>query len=159
MKSYAFEVRSALSAPPAAVWAHATSLRGVNREFFPLLRMTYPRGFESIALDEPEVAASLLGKRLFRSWILAGLVLPIDYDDLTVAEYEAGRRFLERSSMLTQREWQHERVVDPLPGGGTSLTDRVRFIPRIGVPGWLFLPMYRLVFRYRHRNLRRLFGS
>lgn len=158
MQSFAFEVRSELSASPAAVWAHATSLRGVNREFFPLFRMTYPRGLDSIALDDPGVAESMLGKRIFRSWILALLVIPIDYDDLTLVEFEPGRRFLERSQMLTQREWQHERIVDALPGGGSALTDRIRFIPRVGLVGQLALPVYRQVFRFRHWHLRRLFG-
>ena len=33
--------------------------------------------------------------------------MPIDYDDLTFIELEPVRRFLERSPMLSQREWQH----------------------------------------------------
>ena len=153
MVTRSFEFSSRLNAPPTDVWAHATSMRGVNRELFPLARMTHPADMPSI--DAHEVP---LGRRAFRSWILAGGIVPIDYDDLTFVEIEPGRRFLERSPMLSQRLWEHERVVEP-DGGGSMVTDRVRFTPRMGVLGPLFLFVFRLAFRLRHRNLRRLFNS
>lgn len=159
VKRYGFEYRSQLAAPPDAVWAHATTMAGVNREFFPLFRMTHPRGFDSIAPRDVEGVATVLGRRLFRSWILAMMVLPVEYDDLTLVEYEPGRRFLERSRMLTQREWEHERIVEAAPGGGSTLTDRVHFVPRIAALGPLAARIFGLVFRFRHRNLRRLFGK
>lgn len=152
-KAFAFEFSSRLAAPAAEVWSHATSMRGVNRELFPLVRMTHPAGLES--LEEVEVP---LGRRAFRSWILFAGFLPIDYDDLTFIELEPGR-FLERSPMLTQREWQHERRVDPIDNGGCAVTDRVRFVPRIAALGPLFLPVFRMAFALRHRNLRSRFGA
>ena len=150
MSEQRFELCSHLAAPAAEVWAHATSMRGVNRELFPLARMTHPR---ELAVLEPGRVP--LGRRAFRSWILALGALPIDYDDLTFVALEPGR-FLERSPMLTQREWQHERVVEPA-AGGSIVTDRVRFVPRVAALGPLFLLVFRLAFRLRHRNLRRLF--
>ena len=130
----------------------ATSMRGVNRELFPLARMTYPRG---LAVLEPGRVP--LGTRAFRSWILALGALPIDYDDLTFVALEPCR-FLERSPMLTQREWRHERVVEPAPGG-SIVTDRIRLVPRLAALGPLFALVFRLAFRLRHRNLRRIFGT
>ena len=153
MQRFEFEFSSRLNAAPPDVWAHATSMRGVNRELFPLARMTHPAEIASI--DPHEVP---LGRRFFRSWTLAGGVIPIDYDDLTFVEIDAGRRFLERSPMLSQRLWEHERVIEP-DGDGSILTDRVRFTPRIAALGPLFLFVFRLAFRLRHRNLRRLFNS
>ncbi len=149
---FAFELSSRLAAPAAEVWSHATSMRGVNRELFPLVRMTHPKGLESLEGNEVP-----LGRCAFRSWILLVGFIPIDYDDLTFIELEPGR-FLERSPMLTQREWQHERRVEPFEGG-CVLTDLVRFVPRIGALGPLFLPMFRMAFALRHRNLRRRFGA
>jgi ligand-binding SRPBCC domain-containing protein len=146
-----FEFSSRLVAPSAAVWAHATTMRGVNRELFPLARMTHPREFS--VLDPERVP---LGQRVFRSWILAAGIVPIDYDDLTFVEFEPGRRFLERSPMLTQREWQHERVIEPA-AGGSIVTDRVRFVPRVALLGPIFLAVFRLAFRLRHWHLRRMF--
>lgn len=150
-RSFAFELRSRLAAPADAVWAHATSMRGVNSELFPLVRMTHPRGLDSLAVREVP-----LGARVFRSWILFAGILPIDFDDLTFVELEPGR-FLERSPMLTQREWEHERRVEP-SGGGCELSDRVRSVPRIGALAPLFRAVFLLAFRLRHRNLRRRFG-
>jgi ligand-binding SRPBCC domain-containing protein len=152
MHSFGFELSSRLSAPASVVWSHAASMRGVNRELFPLARMTHPRGLESL-----EGADVPLGRRAFRSWILFAGLLPIDYDDLTFVELGPGR-FLERSPMLSQREWQHERRVDAVDGG-CVVTDRVRFVPRLAGLGPVFLPVFRLAFALRHRNLRRRFGA
>ena len=54
------------------------------------------------------------GQRLFRSWLLVGGLLPVDYDDVSFAEVEPGRRFLERSSLLSQSVWEHERTIEPV---------------------------------------------
>jgi hypothetical protein len=98
------------------------------------------------------------GKRLFRSWLLLGGFLPIEYDDLALMEVEPGRRFLERSSLLSQRVWEHERVIEPAPAG-CRLTDRVRFSPRVSWLAPVYALVFRAVFQLRHRNLRRAFGS
>jgi ligand-binding SRPBCC domain-containing protein len=152
-RGYAFEFSSRLAANPEEVWVHATTMRGVNRELFPLARMTHPRGLS--VLDPATVP---IGQRAFRSWILAFGLVPIDYDDLTFVALEPGRRFLERSPMLTQREWQHERVVEPAAGGST-ITDRISFSPRVSWLGPLFLAVFRLAFRLRHWQLRRMFRN
>src|SRR3990172_2991173 len=102
--AYHFEISSRLTALTDRVWQHATSAAGVNAEFRPLLRMTFPAGVSSLASENVP-----LGQRLFRSWILLFGVLPVDYDDLTLVEVEPGRRFLERSEMLTQKCWEQDR--------------------------------------------------
>lgn len=150
-RHFAFELSSRLAAPADVVWAHATSMHGVNTELFPLVRMTHPRGLDSLA--ERRVP---LGARAFRSWILLAGLVPIDYDDLTFIELEPGR-FLERSPMLTQRAWEHERRVEP-SGTGCVVTDRIHSTPRIAPLAPLFGWVYRLAFELRHRNLRRRFG-
>lgn len=150
-REYGFSFSSELRAPPEAVWSHATDMRGVNREFFPLVRMSCPVADGRLPSPPP------LGQRLFRSWILLFGLLPIDYDDLSFAEFESGRRFLERSVLLSQKQWVHERVLTPT-ATGCRLTDSVRFIPRLRLLGALHLAVFRLAFRWRHRNLRRLFS-
>lgn len=150
-RSYAFEISSRVAAPSERVWAHATRMQGVNRELWPLARMTHPPDID--AIDRPGFEP---GRRLFRSWILAAGLVPIDYDDLTLLELEPGRRFLECSPMGSQREWEHERTLEP-DGADTIVTDRIRFVPRLAMLGPLFLAVFRLAFRLRHRNLRRIF--
>ncbi|PTL78419.1 hypothetical protein DAT35_38440 [Vitiosangium sp. GDMCC 1.1324] len=150
MREYSFSFSSDLRASPEEVWSHATHMPGVNREFFPLARMTWPGPDGRLPSPPP------LGQRLFRSWILLFGLLPIDYDDLTLVEFEPGRRFLESSVMFTQKQWVHERIVIPT-ATGCRLTDSVRFIPRLRPLGALQLVIFRMSFHWRHRNLRRLF--
>jgi ligand-binding SRPBCC domain-containing protein len=151
---YRFEISSPLTASADRAWRHATSPAGINAEFRPLLRMTFPGGMSTRAFDKV-----VLGQPLGRCWMLLFGVLPVDYDDLTLVEIEPGRRFLERSELLTQKCWEHERVVEPA-NGGCRLTDRVRFEPRVAFLGPLQLVIFRSVFRWRHRNLRRMrFGT
>ncbi len=146
-----FSQSSVLSATPDTVWRHAVNPDGINSEFRPFLRMTFPAGVGDLVDNwQP-------GRRLFRSWILLAGVLPVEYDDIVMEEVEPGRRFLERSSMFMQRVWEHERVIEPV-GRGCRITDRVCFTPRVPGTGLLFLPVFRGVFGWRHRNLRRMFA-
>jgi ligand-binding SRPBCC domain-containing protein len=142
-----FSVSSHVDAPPAKVWERVITPAGINYEMRPWMRMTMPKRVESLSPETIE-----LGKPIARSWILLLGVLPFDYDDITVVEMEPGRRFLERSKMLSQRSWEHERTVEP-DGEGSRVTDRVRLEPRLGLPGAAVRPMIRTFFRHRHRRL------
>lgn len=159
-----FAISSTLRAPPERVWRHATSPAGVNRELWPLLRMTFPAEADALAEDAAHdggleaLAAQRPGERLFRAWVLLAGVLPVEYDDLAFAETGPGRRFLERSSLLTQRLWEHERTVDPHPRG-TRITDRIRFASRIPWLEPVHAVVFGLVSRWRHRRLRGVFGG
>lgn len=152
-RSFQFEFSTALPRSASELWAHATDMAGVNRELWPLVQMTHPRHLTSLAGHQVPI-----GERLFRSWILLFGVVPIDYDDLTLLELEPGKRFLERSPMLSQRQWQHERIITA-KSEGCTVTDRVCFVPRIGALGPVLLLVFRFAFWLRHRNLRRMFGA
>jgi ligand-binding SRPBCC domain-containing protein len=148
-----FSIASTLHAPHDRVWAHATSMAGVNQELWPLLRMTYPA-------DRAEIGGQAvpLGTPLFRSVVLLFGVLPIDYDQITFEALDPGRRFVESSRTMSQRVWRHERTVDPV-GGGCTVTDRVTFVPKVAAMGSLLLPALGLLFANRHRRLTRRFGG
>ena len=146
-------VSSRLAADAAAVWDRVTTPAGINDEMRPYMRMTLPRGIEQLDLESVE-----LGRPIGRSWILLFGLIPFDYDDLTLVELERGRRFLERSRMLSQRSWEHERTLEP-DGGGCLITDRVRWEPRLGLPGAPLRPLIAWLFRHRHRRLRRRFSG
>lgn len=148
-----FEVSSLVPAPPERVWERVTTPDGINHEMRPWMRMTMPKEVEALTPETIE-----LGKRVARSWILLFGVLPFDYDDVTIVEMEPGRRFLERSKMLSQRSWQHERIVEPAEGG-SRVTDRIRMEPRLGLPAAPLRPVFRAFFRHRHRRLASWFGG
>jgi hypothetical protein len=140
------------------VWRRALTPEGINDELHPWLRMTMPRALRGKTIDDVP-----LGEPLGRSWILLFGVLPVDYDDLSLAERGPGFRFLERSSLASMRGWQHERAVEAA-GAGCEITDRLTFElrrPLAAIPGsaaaaraivaWLF--------RHRHRRLAAFFGA
>jgi ligand-binding SRPBCC domain-containing protein len=150
---HSFLIATHLAAPAERVWAHASDFRELNREFWPLLRMTYPA---AQARMTPE--SFPLGQVAFRSWMLLFGVIPVEYDDFTLAELEPGRHFAEVSRMLGVREWRHRRSVTP-EGSGCIIQDEITFTPRWRLAGPLQAWLFRLVFRMRHRALRRLFGD
>jgi len=152
-RTYTIVRSSRLAAPAERVWTHAITMSGVNRELWPLVRMSYPPEVATLSL-----AADQIGRPLFRSWIYFAGLLPIDYDEITIVEFEPGRRFLERSPMLTQAIWQHERTVEPCAGGCT-ITDRVDYRPRVAWLGPLYPLPFGLAFTWRHRRLRQMFGT
>lgn len=143
-------LESTVAAPDDEVWAAVSTLEGVNRELFPWVRMTAPRAARGKALaDAP------LGEVMFTSTLRALCVLPFDRHALRLVEAERGH-FLERSSSLLQRSWEHERWVEPVPGG-TRVRDRLRVEPRFG-PSTVVRAVVRALFRWRHRRLRARFG-
>jgi ligand-binding SRPBCC domain-containing protein len=149
-----FEVRSRLDASPAEVWERIITPAGINDELMPICRMTLPRGLRR--LDPAEIE---LGTPLGRSWIMLFGLIPIDYDNIILVRLEPGKGFLERSAMLSQSVWEHERTIEPQGPDACNLTDRVRFQPRLPIPSVLLRPLFRAVFRHRHRRLRAHFGG
>jgi len=142
-----FEVASVVPARAEAVWERVTTFEVVNDELMPIVRMTCPPAFRRI-----DPATVPLGRPWFRSWILLLGVLPFDYDHLRLIAIEPGRGFHEDSTMLSQRRWVHRRTLEPTDGG-TRVVDRIEFEPRLpGLAGFL-RPIFRAVFRHRHRRL------
>jgi len=120
--------------------------------------MTMPKSVRGKSIDEVPV-----GEPLGRSWILLFGVVPVDYDDLYLAELDAGRRFLERSQLFSMSSWQHEREVRP-DGAGCEVSDLLTFRlrrPLAALPGSAAAAQTVIarVFRHRHRRLAAWFGS
>jgi ligand-binding SRPBCC domain-containing protein len=148
------ERTSELTSPAEVVWAHATSMAGVNVELRPWLHMTVPRG-----LDLQPRTISPPGGFAFHSWILLAGVLPFDRHALGFEAMEPEQFwFHERSSSWLQREWIHWRWIEPT-AKGCRLTDRVRCTPRVALAEPLIGRIVRAVFDHRHRVLRSLFGQ
>lgn len=145
-----FTRRSEIPAEPEQVWRRVVTPEGINDEMRPWLTMSVPRGRPDLTIDTVDV-----GVPLGRAWLrLFGLV-PIDYDLLTIAVLEPGRRFREESTMLSMRAWIHDRTVEPTRAGSTLVTDRVSMTPNV-----LLSPVAPLLrravdafFAHRHRRL------
>jgi ligand-binding SRPBCC domain-containing protein len=137
------------------VWDRVVSTDGISYEMRPWMTMTMPRAVAGLTVETLP-----LGRPVGRAWLrLFGLV-PFDFDHLTIVELEAGRRFLERSTMLSMRRWEHERTLTPVEGG-TRVRDRVIMQPRVPIPGLAGL-LARVVdafFKHRHRRLGTYFAA
>ena len=142
---------STLAATPEQAWAWITSFEQIEKEMAPLLRMSVPKGFENLAADSFQP-----GVRLFRSWILLGGVLPVDFSDLTLLSMTPGVGFVEQSPMGSMKLWRHERMLHPV-ASGCRITDTLTFQPRLG--GRLTVAFIRRFFANRHKMLKRHLGE
>lgn len=153
-RTFTVQMTSALMADRRTLLDHIGTLEGVNLELRPLLRMTLPRRFRGTTLYEVPT-----GEWLFRSWLLLGGVLPIDYDHLRLESVDPESGFIESSSMLSMRVWRHERRIQGLADGGCEVQDTLTFQPRIWASGPLLTAFVTTLFRHRHRKLQAMFGA
>ena len=154
-----FAITTRLAAPAADVWNAALSEEGINFELAPWMRMTMPRGVG----PGTGIADVPVGEPLGRSWLLLGRLLPVDYDDLCLAERGPGMRFLERSRLGSARAWEHERVVRPAGEDECELTDRLAIELRAPLRavrgGAVAARLLRALFTHRHRRLEARWGT
>lgn len=154
MASRTFERDMLVPAPAAAVWERVVTPEGINDEMRPWMTMRLPRGLDRITVEGVPI-----GQPLGRAWLRLFGILPFDFDHLMIAELEPGRRFHERSTMLSMRRWEHERTLTET-AGGTVVNDRITLEPRLPLPGLpsLLARLMDAFFAHRHRRLRRHFA-
>lgn len=153
-----FEISTRLGAPAADVWDFAVSPDGINYELSPLVAMTMPEGIVvDMTIDDAPV-----GESLGRSWIKLAGILPVDFDDLCLAERGPGLRFVERSRLGSASFWQHERQVLATADEECKITDRLEIEVRTPlrlVGGGQVAPLIvRALFTHRHNRLAARWG-
>jgi hypothetical protein len=142
---------SRLAAPADAVLAEALTMRGVNAELMPLLRMSYPSEAENFDLQQAP-----LKQTLFQSWLLLGGVIPVDRHALAFERlHDDG--FDERSTSWIQKVWIHRRRIVG-SGKGCIVSDELEFQPRLPLPAAIPAALARRVFEHRHARLRDRYG-
>jgi ligand-binding SRPBCC domain-containing protein len=150
------ERQSVVDARAEQVWARVVTPEGINDELRPWMTMSMPRGAESLTVDNVPI-----GTPIGRAWLRLFRVLPFDYDRLTIAELEFGRRFREESTMLSMRQWRHQRSVTPSDDGKAVVRDRITF--ELRAPLRPATPVVaaglRVLFGHRHRRLQRHFAD
>jgi hypothetical protein len=146
------EVSSDLKISPEDVDGLLT-MKGVNRELSPLIRMTAPPEWSGKAIYEwPS------GKVLFSSWILLFGILPIDRHTFFFQSIDRQRGFAEASSSFTNKRWHHQRDINR-NGASCRVTDIVEFQCRLPVLAYVLAPVYRFIFKHRHQVLRSYYGG
>jgi hypothetical protein len=145
---------SHLAASRADVWAAVSTMAGVNDELRPFIRMTHPRDRQSLT-----DARFVPGELVFRSWLLAGGVLPVDRHSLVLERVIDGEGFDEQSTSWVQRSWRHERRVVDEGDGTCTLTDHLVAVPRVRLMRPVLAWAVAFLFRRRHRYLVEHFGA
>jgi ligand-binding SRPBCC domain-containing protein len=150
------ERQSVVDAPAEDVWARVITPEGINDELRPVMTMSVPGGAESFTVDTVPI-----GTPIGRAWLRLFGVLPFDYDDLVITELQPGQSFREESTMLSMRQWRHERSVTSDGAAKAVVHDRLTFQLRAGLR--LATPVVAAgigaLFSHRHRRLQRHFAG
>lgn len=146
---------SEVFAPVGTVWERIINQEGINHEMGPYLKMTMPKSFRGKSIGDVS-AGTHIGKSLL---LLFG-VIPFGYDDITIAQIDPGRMFLEESVMTGMRTWIHHRALEPV-GDTTIVTDAITLAPQLPIPGLARLlgTVVAAFFEHRHRRLQAYFAS
>lgn len=149
MSTVRVKFESKVPRTPGELWDWSTSVRGVDAEMGPVLKLDFPKGMTHIPRD-----GSGLNRPLGNCKFLLFGFLPVDLSRLTFVEVEPGHRFVEQSPLLSMKSWRHERVIEP-DADGTKVVDNLEFTPRFatGLVKW-FISKF---FQHRHAVLEREF--
>ncbi|MBC54241.1 MAG: hypothetical protein CMQ34_10465 [Gammaproteobacteria bacterium] len=147
-----FEVSSNLKISPEDVDGLLT-MKGVNTELSPLIRMTAPSEWLSKPVFEWPT-----GKVLFSSWILLFGIFPIDRHTFFFQSIDRQRGFAEASSSLTNKLWHHRRDIRRT-GASWRVTDTVEFQCRLPGLEYVLAPVYGFIFKHRHQVLRSYYSG
>ncbi len=142
-----FQVSSEITLAPIAFWRGMT-IAAANQEMWPLVRMGCPADWRHRRLADWTTGSTAFVSTIF----LLGL-LPIDRHALRFERVDPAHGFLERSSSWANALWQHERSTMST-AMGCVVTDAVTVHSRIPGLSHVLLPVYKLLFRYRHRRMR-----
>lgn len=145
--------RSSTLAIPAEDFLAALNFAGVNFELGPWVQMSAPADWVSQG-----ITAWPVDTHLFSSWITLFGLLPIDRHHFRLRGVDPASGFVECSQSWNNSYWHHARRIEALPQG-CRVTDTVHYRSRLPGLGWLLKPVYRVVFAWRHRQLRKKFGS
>ncbi|GAA3966087.1 hypothetical protein [Allohahella marinimesophila] len=128
------------------------NMAGVNEEIAPFLKMTAPAGWATRPIEAwPERTS------LFSSWILLFGIVPLDKHTFFFRSIDPASGFSESSSSLMHSCWEHQREIDGSEFA-CRISDTVNFKCRVPGLAVLLAPIYRAVFRHRHRRLRMRYG-
>jgi len=128
------------------------ALSGANDELWPLARMTFP-----IRLDSQTPVEELVGHE-FQSWMLGLGFMPLIRRTIRVKAFEVGR-FYECSTSWAMGNQCHERTAAEATADSTILTDTLVMEPRGRLRDAVLRFGTTLVFRRRHRRIRRHFAQ
>jgi hypothetical protein len=146
-----FEIESDLPIEPMKLYRELLTIKGVNRELSPYIKMSAPKQWRAKPISEWPVGAFLFNSRV----TLFGLI-PIDSHGFKFSEVsESG--FSETSKTLMNKEWNHTRSIVKT-SAGSKVKDLVEYKSKLGFMGYLLMPFLLTIFKHRHSKLKAIYG-
>jgi ligand-binding SRPBCC domain-containing protein len=152
MKDFTFSIKSEINTTKEILWQHITQMQHVNAELMPYAKMTYPADRSKIGTQDVP-----LHQVLFKSVILLLGFIPVDLHYLRLDKIDAGTAFYENSYSLQHHYWKHTRTIIER-NAKVLVHDELHFAPRISFLGYVLLPVYKMIFRNRHKQLQQYFA-
>jgi hypothetical protein len=142
-----FEIESQLAVSAFELADATLNLPGVNYELGPLLKMSAPSKWQTKPITQWPT-----GKALFFSPILLLGFIPIDRHYFKFTSIHSFG-FMENSTSIINSNWSHERIITN-NGAASVIKDTVIYKSKLGILGYLFLPIYKAIFKHRHNRLK-----
>ncbi|HRG89159.1 MAG TPA: hypothetical protein PLW44_09085 [Chitinophagales bacterium] len=152
MRDFTFTIQSEVNTAKEILWHHIMQMKNVNAELMPFAKMTYPKEMSEIGGREVP-----LNTVLFKSVILLFGFIPVDLHYLRLDKLDYGKAFYENSYSLQHHYWKHTRSIIER-NGKTYVRDELHFAPHISFMGYVLLPVYKLIFNNRHKQLQETFA-
>jgi len=147
-----FKIESKVNEDIERLCADLLAMDGVNYELMPVVKMTTPSDWASKPLELWPT-----GTELFSSVILLFGIIPVDLHKFKLSKVNKSG-FEERSSSITHKEWNHSRTIKSL-GSTCIVTDELEFVPKLSFLGGVMKPVYKAIFKHRHKRLEAKYGA
>jgi len=149
-----FQFKSTLSISREKLWVAMWSFEHINKELAPIIRMSPPE----IVLSSIDVKAIPLNVHLFKSNIFLLYIIPVDRHSFKLKDIKEFEFFAETSSSWMMKQWNHQRDLTSI-GNQTLLVDTIEFQHRIKFLGKILYPIYKMIFKHRHKKLQTFYNS
>ena len=143
-----FRIESRVAGNATLISQKHLTMEGVNFELMPLIRMTAPANLYTCHLKELSA-----NTKSFNSLVLLLGFIPVDIHSFAFLELDE-QGFSEQSSSLLNSLWQHERLIKACDDE-CIIIDEISFVTRIKLLSPLLLPIYKAIFKHRHKRLRK----
>lgn len=146
-----FEISTRLNVSLVSLTNDLLTMKGVNYELMPLIKMTAPFDWVEKPLYDWPIASPV-----FTSTLMLFGFLPVDRHKFKLLSTGANG-FSECSSSISNHEWRHTRFISE-EGCSCIVKDTVSFEPKLTWSGRIMLPIYKRVFEHRHKRLKAKYG-
>lgn len=147
-----FTISSLVKKEIQEVSSELLTMKGVNYELMPLIRMSMPPDHLSKSIVKWPV-----GSVIFTSTVFLFGIIPVDKHKFRLVKTDQFG-IEERSTALSNLEWNHLRQITHT-NEHTEISDVVEFKPILQISGYFMLPIYKSIFKHRHKRIMKKYAQ